>query len=71
MRVILNVYDFSVVDGIIRCESKGVGRFAPGLDSLLNFVFTPVAHDQLLREFFSLLRGWNEVRPAKNDCINY
>lgn len=29
LRVILNIYDFSVVDSIIDCEKKGVGRLPP------------------------------------------
>jgi hypothetical protein len=29
LRVILNVYDFTVVEGIIVCEKKGVGRLPP------------------------------------------
>ena len=29
LRVILNIYDFSVVDAIIKCEQKGVGRLPP------------------------------------------
>ena len=29
IRVILNVYDFYVLDGIIECESKGMGRVPP------------------------------------------
>jgi hypothetical protein len=29
LRVVLNIYDFAVVDSIIDCESKGVGRLPP------------------------------------------
>jgi hypothetical protein len=28
-RVVLNIYDFAVVDSIIDCESRGVGRLPP------------------------------------------
>ena len=80
LRVILNIYDFSVVDGIIKCERKGVGRVPPSwilcsisvshlllmVNSSVNFLVYCVAGTKFRRVLMTKIRGGFDRLMGRN-----